>query len=179
MVVMVVMLVACNFLPLEGQDVHLTREEFDAYYEQLEIRWPRFFSAVCVSPPSQLPSGEELYNFMSFKEIPDDAHESCYYSVNRNTAVIGAGRWESGCVPHEIGHAACDLLGWDSWCREFEHPSYPSQCPVMPPARMFICHVDSVNKEHNLQLPVPLAKEHLRQHDKDYKGNCDGRTKQL
>jgi hypothetical protein len=106
-------------------DIELSRAEWDEYWRQLERRWPAFFKAKCVSPPS-LPDSEVMRSWVRFQEVPAAYLSTCTYG-NRLIRV-GDDKWQSGCVPHEMGHAVCDFID-GTICREFEHPGYRSRCP--------------------------------------------------
>ena len=81
----------------------------------------------CVTPP-QLPPQEEVYDAVTFLEIEASSRfPTCTYRGSEKAIRIGDDKWGSGCVPHEIGHAACDLLGL-AICEDFEHPNYRSNC---------------------------------------------------
>ena len=110
--------------------ITVTREEFALYWVELERRWPAFFESQCVVPPP-LPPMWEVFNKVTFLEVvADEKFVTCTYTRNGYEIRIGDDKWGSGCVPHEIGHAACHVLGnkFKSVCFNFEHPEYISQC---------------------------------------------------
>ena len=107
--------------------VVVTRTEFGVYWAELERRWPEFFHKQCVTPPA-LPSMDDVFDMVTFLEVETNSHfPTCTYRLSSNEIRIGSDKWGSGCVAHEIGHAACDLLGLEV-CRDFEHPEYESKC---------------------------------------------------
>ena len=105
--------------------VELTDAQWGDYWSQLEHRWPAFFERMCVDTPA-LPSMNDVRERVQFFEVPNEWLETCTYS--RYNIRIGDDKWYSGCVPHELGHAACHLIE-GATCLEFEHPGYLSQCP--------------------------------------------------
>ena len=111
----------------EERIVIVTRQEFGVYWSQLERRWPAFFLSRCVTPP-ELPKMDDVFNMVTFIEVEASSHfPTCTYRKSSKEIRIGDDKWASGCVPHEIGHAACDLLDIGV-CEDFEHPDYPSKC---------------------------------------------------
>ena len=105
---------------VHGRDVILSPAEFTEYWEQLERRWPLHFGCVGVPVPP-LPAKDDIFHWITFEEVPSDQIETCLYGHRR--VRIGADMWDSGCVPHEIGHAVCDFLGYPAGCKDpsFEH----------------------------------------------------------
>ena len=101
-----------------GQELMLLSDaQKQSYYEQLVIRWD------VQHPFVSLPEQEKLYDAIEgFYEFPADEHPTCYYRPSKRSIHIGEGRWQSGCVPHEMGHAACYIF-FDAapFCKEFEH----------------------------------------------------------
>ncbi len=107
--------------------VRVTWEEFGVYWTQLERRWPVFFEGQCVTSP-ELPSMNDVFDMVTFIEVEASVDfPTCTYRRGANEIRIGDDKWASGCVPHEIGHAACHMLGI-SVCIGFEHPDYVSKC---------------------------------------------------
>jgi len=107
--------------------IYVTRAEFAVYWVELEQRWPLFFAGQCVTPP-KLPPEKDVFNMVTFLEVVAGSRfPTCTYRLSSNEIRIGSDKWGSGCVAHEIGHAACDLLGIGI-CRDFEHPEYRSKC---------------------------------------------------
>ena len=110
---------AC-LLPTPGARVNVPGLDFDRYWSQLEHNWPRWFTGQCIPVP-KLPHREELRARLKFFEVPWDVMQRegnhCTYS---NWKIrVGTDQW--ACVPHELGHAACDLLGRPEGCEEYEH----------------------------------------------------------
>ncbi len=107
--------------------VVVTREEFGVYWVELERRWPAFFLAQCVTPP-ELPQMNDVFDMVTFIEVEAGTKfPTCTYRRSSNEIRIGDDKWGGGCVAHEIGHAACHMLGIDM-CFDFEHPEYKSKC---------------------------------------------------
>ncbi len=105
--------------------VELTHAQWLDYWGQLEHRWPAFFASQCVKAPD-LPLMNDVRERVKFLEVPSEWLETCTYRLTGEIR-IGDDMWDSGCVPHEMGHAACHLLRVKI-CFEFEHPGYRSQC---------------------------------------------------
>ena len=110
--------------------VKLTDTQWADYWSRLERSWPAFFESQCVKAPG-LPLMNDVREWV--KEIVEVPNEwmtergvACTYSRKHRKIRIGDNRWDS-CVPHELGHAACHLLGVDV-CVDFEHREYISQC---------------------------------------------------
>lgn len=111
----------------DEKPVHVTREEFGVYWTQLERQWPVFFEGQCVPPP-KLPREWEVFLEVTFIEVEASSRfPTCSYRRSSREIRIGDDKWGSSCVPHEIGHAACHVLGI-SVCFDFEHPDYISKC---------------------------------------------------
>lgn len=109
------------------RSVRLTKDQFMLYWVELEKRWPVFFESKCVEPPA-LPSPLKVFNMVTFIEVEASSRfPTCSYRRSTNEIRIGNDKWRSGCVPHEIGHAVCDLLH-SRVCKDFEHPDYVSKC---------------------------------------------------
>ena len=125
---LVMLLLALGCLRLGPEHpVVVTREAFSVYWAELEQRWPRFFEQQCVFPP-MLPAEAAIFNMVSFIEVEaSDRFPTCTYRSRSNEIRIGDDKWGSGCVAHELGHAACDYLQ-SSRCKDFEHPNYRSRC---------------------------------------------------
>ena len=100
----------------------LTQEQKDEYWRQLEIRWDRWFRSNGLPVPA-LPDQESAYRRIKFVTVPDYAIKTCLYGGNTESAVIkvGASRWKTGCVAHEIGHAVCGFLSNPKGCDGYEH----------------------------------------------------------
>ena len=108
------------------RQITLSDDEWSGYWLQLESRWPVFFSGQCVPAPD-LPSMNDVRERVVFLEVPAEWLETCSYRRSSREIRIGDDKWESGCVPHELGHAACHVLGLRV-CFDFEHRGYKSQC---------------------------------------------------
>lgn len=118
--ILLVLTMGCDALmgpTIPYRQVELSEEQKARYYSALAVRWRRCF-AFDPELAAQLPSWEELSD-ITFWEFPAEYRESCYYANGK--AQIGDDKWESGCVPHEIGHHACHKLGNPAWCRNYEH----------------------------------------------------------
>ena len=101
-------------------DVVLAQEQFTEYWRQLERRWPAYFESIC-RPPPELPDSAAIENWVKFEEVPRAYLSTCTYSGR--LIRVGDDKWQSGCVPHEMGHAVCDYLNSPAGCSTFEHPN--------------------------------------------------------
>ncbi len=95
--------------PLETP-IELTDMDWKSYWSQLERRWPACWP--------ELPLMNDVRARVEFFEVPHEQLETCTYGAWRIR--IGDDKWDSGCVPHELGHAACHLLDVQI-CVDFEH----------------------------------------------------------
>ena len=103
--------------------VEITDEQFDEYYRQFQSRyeiWQRDWGI----PIYQIP--ETIQNTFIFYEFQATPGSTCYFD-KPNSIQIGNDKWQSGCVPHEIGHAVLYLIGHP--CHgEFEHEQEKEKC---------------------------------------------------
>ncbi len=99
-------------------EIVLSDEEFNGHWRELERRWPAWFTCQGLPTPD-LPNREAIKLWVLFQEVPHAYITSCTYG-NRLIR-IGDDKWDSGCVPHEIGHAVCDYIGDPAGCAGFEH----------------------------------------------------------
>lgn len=106
--------------------IELTDAQWGDYWLQLERRWSVFFEKQCVEVPG-LPGMDDVRARVQFFEVPHEWLKTCTYNRNSYKIRIGDDKWDSGCVPHELGHAACHLLGVKI-CIDFEHNNYESRC---------------------------------------------------
>ena len=68
----------------------------------------------------ELPDREVIRSWVRFEEVSATKLDTCTFSLS-GLISIGDDKWASGCVPHELGHAACAYLGGPSACPDFEH----------------------------------------------------------
>ena len=108
------------------KDVTVSLEDFTEHWRQLERRWPVFFAAQCVDM-EPLPNMLDIRDRVKFVEVPKEYLATCTYRRSNKEIRIGDDKWTSGCVAHELGHAACHYLDRDD-CFDFEHPNYRSRC---------------------------------------------------
>ena len=107
-------------------EVIVSQTDFAEHWRQLERRWPVFFDSKCV-PMVGLPPMEGIRARVTFIEVPAEYLATCTYRRGSREIRIGHDKWTSGCVAHELGHAACHYLDRDD-CYDFEHPNYKSRC---------------------------------------------------
>ena len=100
--------------------IHVTRGvPCEVYYKDLERRWVAWFKQQGKAPP-EMPSASEVCASVSFEEADSSRLKTCIF-VAPDRIIVGDDKWDSGCVPHELGHAALFMLGNECW-NEFEHP---------------------------------------------------------
>lgn len=107
--------------------VELSEEVFNEYWRQLERRWPAYFTNLC-RPVPVLPESTVIRARVHFLEVPHERLATCTYRKRTNEIRIGDDKWQSGCVPHELGHAVCDYLRQPPGCDTFEHSDARSRC---------------------------------------------------
>jgi hypothetical protein len=71
--------------------------------------------------------GKTIRSRVEFQEVPVAYLSTCTFTRATFVIRIGDDKWGSGCVPHELGHAACEALGMPDGCQTFEHPN-PERC---------------------------------------------------
>ena len=127
-------LTACQLPGIDTPEtlVVLTEDEFNEYWRQLERRWPAFYDSNCVEDYPSLPDREDARRDFAFVEVDPRFLSTCRYggrTAHGYTSRIGADKWQSGCVPHEMAHSVCHYIGNPRVCREFEHKGvYKSRC---------------------------------------------------
>jgi len=124
--VIIVTTTAC-LLQNPGNPVHLLPHDFTRYWSQLEQQWPRWFVSQCLNVP-KLPDREVLRARIRFFEVPWNVmqREGNYCTYSGWKIRVGTGQW--ACVPHELGHAACDFLDpRPEGCEDYEHLK-PQNC---------------------------------------------------
>lgn len=130
--VALVLLVGCNLGPTVPRvRVELEPDRLAFYYLEFEKRANLWFCGervpgrACPSMP-EIPSLEELEPTIYFEEVAWG--ETCYFKPKTGRIEIPADKWESGCVPHELGHAALHYI--DHPCASiFEHPPNGRRAP--------------------------------------------------
>jgi hypothetical protein len=119
---------SCDFAsvsPTGGQEVQLDRDRAAAYWTQFEQRLPLWFNEINVSVP-QVPPRDLVLNEARFIEIALGEADTCWFDPP-NRLEIRTDLWESGCVPHEIGHLALRMAGHPCW-GEWEHRDEIQKC---------------------------------------------------
>lgn len=119
---------AC-LLPLpsseEFKKVTLNKQEFDEYYRQFYGRFLLWEERLGI--PKLVPADtQQVYISVGFFEFSATGNTTCYFK-QPDVIQIGSDKWESGCVPHEIGHAALYLAKHPCW-GEFEHDKEENKC---------------------------------------------------
>ena len=109
------------------RNVEISAAEAAVYWREVERRVPAWFRTAGVEAPS-LPSQEAVYSTVRFVEVPHEYLATCTFNANTLEIRIGDDKWDSGCVPHELGHAALWLATHPCWSK-FEHPNEnPRHC---------------------------------------------------
>jgi hypothetical protein len=129
--------ISCNIVgpSLPGVPVNVSEENFNEYWTQLTRRWPTFFEGQCLRTP-QLPNRDDIRSWVSFEEVSAaelaaKQNAACTFTKSKGRIRIGDIYWGSGCVAHELGHAACEYLGQPDGCPWFEHAKdkrYKEEC---------------------------------------------------
>ena len=101
-----------------GTPIQLSEEEFNEYWQQMEVRLAVWVAQENI-PMIELPDRAEMYHSLRFSELPPEQVLTCYFRTP-DSIVIGADKWLSGCVPHEIGHAVLYKVKHSCW-RVYEH----------------------------------------------------------
>lgn len=87
--------------------IELSAEAKAEYWRQFERRVGVWFKG---NPPP-LPSADEVFARVHFVEVPHAYLSTCTFSPGSFQIRIGDDKWQSGCVAHEIGHAALRMIG--------------------------------------------------------------------
>lgn len=111
--------------PTGGQEVRLDAQRAALYWAQFEQRLPRWFKEIDVPVP-QVPSRDIVLTQARFIEIALGEADTCWFDPP-NRLEIRTDLWESGCVPHEIGHLALKMAGHPCW-GEWEHGDEVKKC---------------------------------------------------
>ena len=111
--------------PTGGEEVRVSEERAAAYWTQFEARLPRWFNEIQVPVPEVAPRDVVLAQ-ARFIEIATGEADTCWFDPP-NRLEIRSDLWESGCVPHEIGHLALKMAGHPCW-GEWEHPTEMKKC---------------------------------------------------
>ena len=120
---------ACAALegPTPNRQVQLSDADASLYWREVQRRVPTWFETGGVEAPA-LPSSQSVYSRVRFVEIPHEFLETCTFNSKTLEIQIGDDKWNSGCVPHELGHAVLWLLRHPCW-GDFEHPNEdPRRC---------------------------------------------------
>lgn len=124
-VVAIMLLTACG---RDTTEVHLSEEQRKDHWRQLEVRSPIWFRRFGLPVPV-LPPAEEVWQrirIVEFAAVQNDG-TSCYFDPDTWTIKIGSDKWASGCVAHELGHAA--LRGINHPCKStYEHDYEIDKC---------------------------------------------------
>ena len=108
--------------------ITLTDAQWGTYWQELEWRWPAFFKSQCVAPPA-LPRMNDVRTHVTLVEVSNEwmtAH-GVYCTYNRASRKIRVAESQWACIPHELGHAACHVIG-GKVCIDYEHREYKSRC---------------------------------------------------
>ena len=100
------------------EPIILTAELQGAYWLEVERRVPLWFGRMGIPAPG-LPPAVEVFARARICEFPATPGTTCYFDPP-DKIFIGSDKWDSGCVPHELGHMALHLIGSPYW-KDFEH----------------------------------------------------------
>ncbi len=124
---------ACGFSPASptgasptgGHEVQIDDGRAAEYWAQFERRLPLWFEKISVPVPG-VPHRDEVMAEARFVEIDMGDAETCWYDPP-DRLEIRIDMWESGCVPHEIGHLALRMAGHPCWA-DWEHETEVKKC---------------------------------------------------
>lgn len=125
---MLVAATTCNGPVGPSEQVELMPEELETYWGELEARNARWWPSIGLPVPELPPAQEVLrrVKFYSFPAVQGDG-TSCYFNPGDWSIEIGSDKWASGCVPHELGHAALRVAGHP--CKSYwEHEKDVQKC---------------------------------------------------
>ena len=106
------------------EQVEISKDQFNEWYRDFQIRfllWERQWQIPHYETPFVGP-----YDKLHFFEFRSTETSTCYFK-EPDIIQIGDDKWQSGCVPHEIGHAVLYLIGHPCW-GEFEHEAEKEKC---------------------------------------------------
>ena len=109
----------------ENYPVEISNEAYTEYYRQFQSRF-LFWETSWRLPIYEIPAVNGLFSQYNFYEFQPTSNSTCYFREPKSI-YIGNDKWESGCVPHEIGHAVLYTIGHPCW-REFEHEDGKKKC---------------------------------------------------
>ena len=119
-VLLVASMLGCLSPSIVSINVDVSVEDFIEYWTQLIRRWPIYFDSQCLPTP-ELPSRDDVHSRVRFEEVSSAVLATCTFTKSTWVIKIGDDKWASGCVPHELGHAACQFLAQPDGCEDFEH----------------------------------------------------------
>jgi hypothetical protein len=111
--------------PTGGHEVQLDDSRAAEYWVQFEHRLPLWFNKIS-APVPVVPPRDQVLAEAQFVEIEIGEAETCWYDPP-DRLEIRIDMWESGCVPHEIGHLALRMAGHPCWA-EWEHETEIQKC---------------------------------------------------
>lgn len=109
----------------ENYPVEVSNESYAEYYLQFQGRF-LLWEASLGLPDYAIPVSSGVQNAYNWYEFRGDTNSTCYFR-EPTSIYIGHDKWESGCVPHELGHAVLYTLGHKCW-GEFEHEDEKEKC---------------------------------------------------
>lgn len=128
---LICLLCSCDFSVAPNESVvRLTKEEFDGYWRQLERRLPAWTEAHgFVGADEALARRDEVRTTMVLVERDPADLATCSFRPP-NLVQVGSDKWDSGCVPHELGHFALWLIHFEGWCNFEHHEEDWKRCPI-------------------------------------------------
>jgi hypothetical protein len=100
-------------------------EVAEGYLEEMDVRM-KLWRADWGLQPFTLPGHSAIRTEAHWYEFRPLPGTTCYFH-KPNRIAIGSDKWESGCVPHELGHLALFMSGHPCW-GEYEHPKEKAKC---------------------------------------------------
>ena len=109
----------------DNYQVEISNEAYAEYYRQFQGRFISWETSWGL-PSFEIPAVYRLFSQYNFYEFQSYPNSTCYFREPASI-YVGHDKWQSGCVPHEIGHAVLFTIGHPCW-GEFEHEDEKEKC---------------------------------------------------
>lgn len=120
------LLSSCDWHERDYYDVEVTNEQFHAHFIEFQSRYLVWQTSWGLPSSYTLPDEGSVYRRNRIVEFRSTEDTTCYFTTP-DLIQIGDDKWESGCVAHEIGHAALYMINHPCW-GEFEHDFERVKC---------------------------------------------------
>lgn len=108
-----------------GREVQLSPEQQRLYWVEFERRLPLWFDSIGLPVP-EVPSMKAVMAEARWFEVPVADADTCWFDPP-DRLEIREDLWNSGCVPHEVGHLALKMANHPCW-GEWEHSTEVEKC---------------------------------------------------